>query len=217
MKRGLLVVAFLCLSTQFISAQDTLITLLNEKIVCIVDEVDEEVVQFQYLGQDDNSMHGFPLSKLKRIVYADGFIQEINNPQEVSYLKDTLAISDEIVYRNGVRLSKNEVKAILFKDPYAYDMYRRGKSKSNIGGVLLYTGSFFVGAELALVISQGEINPIGLLVWGGILAGGFALTFKGKRMMHEAIRHYNSQYIKQEGFRVDLGGAQNGIGVTITF
>ena len=76
MYRPFLLIGFLLFLSQGLFSQDTLVTKSGDKIICIVDDVDDEVVLFQYV--DSSAMHGYPIDKLIRIIYSDGLIKEFD-------------------------------------------------------------------------------------------------------------------------------------------
>ena len=180
---------------------------------------------------------GFKQGKINAVVVKAGLSSGYTvNPKYGSQINvDPLYVEGWNIYRNGKKLSDNEIKA-LFANTESYDLYMKGKGMDKKTGETLYgwmiiLGSGSVGGGVAGLIVEAlshsqnpSYNTEYWLLGGGVAAIGIGwLGLKlqsstGRKNIHKAVDIYNNRNLRsQNGVEIQYGLTGNGICVSLLF
>jgi hypothetical protein len=137
------------------------------------------------------------------------FTQNIN-AQELSMFPGFFGAK---YYEDDNKISKNDFKALLFKDSEAHELWK--KSNRNLG--LAYG---FLGAEIGFLIwqsirennNESQTGPFIGVIATAVAAIGFSISVN--KLRQKAVLKYNSGL---DSASLKIGATKNGVGLALSF
>ncbi|UPT69795.1 MAG: hypothetical protein M0D53_11635 [Flavobacterium sp. JAD_PAG50586_2] len=129
------------------------------------------------------------------------------------------------IYMNGQKLSNDKLESLLKVNPNAYNQYKKGKSGSTLGNVLIGGGiGLFIGGGISNLMASDTSSggsPALLIVGLATAVVGIPVKLGGVKNIKQAVNSYNSLPKKQVSFvaksDLNLVASANGIGLQWKF
>lgn len=124
---------------------------------------------------------------------------------------------------NGEEFSNYDVKHHLMNNnPEAYKYYKKSKTKSSLGGLLLGLGSGLVVADAVRVIANKSQEAGGFTYVGmGLIGVSFPILHNRDKLMKKSLDTYNDSLSKEKtlgsNIEVNVLASTNGVGLTVKF
>ncbi len=124
---------------------------------------------------------------------------------------------------NGEQYSNYDIKYHLMNtNPEAYNFYKKAKTKSSVGGLLLgLGGALIVGDAVKAMVSNEDYPGSFTYVGAGLAAVSIPVLTGRKKMLQKSIDTYNDSLTKEKtlgyNFDVNILASTNGIGLTVRF
>jgi len=209
-------------------AQDVITLRTGEEITSKVLEIGEENIRYKKWSNLEGPTFVVTTSKVFFIKFENGD-KEIINPLQSDKVQENesegpkVGLSDKDkelkllfgTFKNTYQLgyddlSKDQFLDLLKRDANSYNDFIDGRSFSISGQILAYPAAAVFGFSIGF---GGDTYLNALLISGGVMAGGLALTYYGRSKMKKAINQYNDS----GAISLRIGHTSAGIGVSVTF
>lgn len=134
-----------------------------------------------------------------------------------------IKIQNGKLYIDGEQYSQYEIKNHLKNNSYeAYNFYKKYKTKSSVGGLLLGLGGALLIGDVVKAAASDEDYPGGFsYVGAGLAAASIPILSGRKKHLQKSIDTYNDGLSKEKtlgfNFDVEVVSNQNGMGLNIRF
>lgn len=150
------------------------------------------------------------------------FSQRDLGPKELP-ANEPIELVDGKYLVNGEQFSNYDVKFHLKNNnTEAYNFYKKSKSKSSVGGLLLGLGSGLIVSDAIRLLTIEGAKPGGFSIAGfGLLGVSIPVLHGRDKILKKSISTYNDGLTKEktlgDNFDVNILASVNGVGLTITF
>ncbi|MBP5474614.1 MAG: hypothetical protein J6X92_07655 [Bacteroidales bacterium] len=198
-------------------AQDIITKKDGTDIQAKVIEVGPSQISYKTYSNINGPTYTMNLSDILMITYENGFreMYNVNNETKSSLPQGVMTYNSWSgkVSVGGITL-ENEMLERYFT-PENYNLYKKGKRTSTIGGIVGCIGACPFGWSVGTWLGGGEVNA-GLFIGGGtVMIGGLIVSAIGEKNMKKAINSYNSTLASKPV--LNFGATPNGIGLALVF
>lgn len=212
-------------------AQDIITTKKGEDIKAKVLEINIQDVKYKKVENPDSPIYTLLKSDILMIRYENGSKDIFNEESKETQVaknsgietKNRISIVEKQYFLNGERITRGEMKNILYRDTEARDLY--GKSISlKTGSDIFATGSI-ICSTISIVLLLGDIAntnndkkkdsdsaavPL-LIAGGGLLIPSFILQRAASKKKAEAVEAYNRNQEKKVSIIPTIGAGSAGL------
>ena len=224
MKRKLLVYTLLCFSFSVFS-QDILTKKDGTEIQVKITEIGIDEVKYTRFGST-SPIYTLLKSEIFMIKYEDGSKELFDEANAAVPIGKQQALSttpqyelsyNNGVYRNGTKLSSEQIKGIMAENYEALQIYRSGKTLSTVGQIIAYPCAFIFGYDVGTRIGGGEGNGALLGVGAAGTVIGLIMGFSGEKKIKTSVQLYNSGVNTKLSYKIDFGLTPTGVGLCMRF
>lgn len=138
------------------------------------------------------------------------------NMSDTIYMKNPIKT---IFYKNGVKLTPNQLMEATATNPEAHRLMRKARTNATVAGVLGFAGGVLVGIPLGTLIGGGKPN------WGlagagaGLVLASVPFSLSYAKHAKNAVDIYNSGLTRTGKRKLDfrLGVSLNGFAMKVNF